>query len=239
MCASSHAGVNRLRLSFLVFTLFLAGFLASNIAPSASFNVVSSRSQSIVFLNRLYLFCIQLASGNTGFQTLHLKSIQTLCSHIFVHTIVGFTCNSVRIVLFGSAFQGLYRLSDVSLACNFVCDSVNNTCRLHLKKIMCSLIDQADPQFWPPDNRLGVDYTFWNHRGTPYPSSTILVVVGTYTIAWLNGCRYSLRIAQSSSFLPLGSAINRVPRGLFSRRVVEEALRGFPHIGYKPNFWFN
>ena len=38
----------------------------------------------------------------------------------------------------------------------------------------------------------------------------------------------SLRITQSSSFLPLGTAINRGPLSLFPGGVVEEALRDFP-----------
>ena len=38
----------------------------------------------------------------------------------------------------------------------------------------------------------------------------------------------ALRIAQSYTLLPLGSAINRVPRKCFHKRVVVRALRGFP-----------
>ena len=38
------------------------------------------------------------------------------------------------------------------------------------------------------------------------------------------------RIAQSLSFLPLGSAINRVPLRSFESKVVDRAIRGFPQI---------
>jgi hypothetical protein len=41
----------------------------------------------------------------------------------------------------------------------------------------------------------------------------------------------TLRIAQSFTLLPLGTAINRVPFTSFQVKVVAKALRGFPHQG--------
>jgi len=41
----------------------------------------------------------------------------------------------------------------------------------------------------------------------------------------------TLRIAQSLTLLPLGSAINRVPFTSFPVKVVVRALRGFPQQG--------
>jgi len=49
--------------------------------------------------------------------------------------------------------------------------------------------------------------------------SLILATLG----AWM-------RIAQSFTFLPLGTAINRVPLNLFRNKVVVKALRGFPQF---------
>jgi hypothetical protein len=41
-----------------------------------------------------------------------------------------------------------------------------------------------------------------------------------------------LRITQSFAFLPLGSAINRVPSSYFYKEVVAKALRDFSQFGY-------
>jgi hypothetical protein len=41
-----------------------------------------------------------------------------------------------------------------------------------------------------------------------------------------------LRIAQSFAFLPLDTAINRVPCECFQKQVVAKALRVFPQFGH-------